>query len=281
MSMRKLFLTVALALVVVVGLVPTTTLATGLEQAVRRLGNTFIVTSVSHAALDVDQRGSGSILNLSDGGADEYTFDQSSATFVNQLNLSDDLTIGNGTPTVTQDGEDAYIEGTLEVDGATRLDGAATLTSNVTQAVGNASGIENVGNLPTWQSAAITTATDGALWTVGSGEVWNVARVICNVTTNFDCTGDDCALKIGDGNDDDGFLVLADAELQAADTEGTGFAAGWQGLVAATVGAYIDPEQSFIYAAADTIDIDIRDVSAGTNPTAGAATCYINYTRLQ
>ena len=35
-------------------------------------------------------------------------------------------------------------------------------------------------------------------------------------------------LVIGDGNDADGFCVLADAELQAADTEGTGWAAGWQ-----------------------------------------------------
>lgn len=100
-----------------------------LQQAYRRLGNTFIVTSVTGAALDVDQRGAGSILNLSDGGADEYTFDLTSATFVNQLNLSDDLKIGNGTPGVTLDGEDAYIEGTLEVDGAATFDGAVTLPS--------------------------------------------------------------------------------------------------------------------------------------------------------
>ena len=36
-----------------------------------------------------------------------------------------DLTVGNGTPDVTQDGEDAYIEGTLEVDGQATLDGRA------------------------------------------------------------------------------------------------------------------------------------------------------------
>jgi len=40
------------------------------------------------------------------------------------LALSGDLAVGNGTPDVTQDGEDAYVEGTFEVDGASRFDGA-------------------------------------------------------------------------------------------------------------------------------------------------------------
>ena len=67
-------------------------------------------------------------------------------------------------------------------------------------------------------------------------------------------------LTVGDGNDTDGFVVLADAELQAADTEATGYTAGWQGLIAATQGVYIDEAagaNSFIYApsgAAETID---------------------------
>ncbi len=37
--------------------------------------------------------------------------------------LTGNLQVGNGTPTVSLDGEDAYIEGTLEVDGAARFDG--------------------------------------------------------------------------------------------------------------------------------------------------------------
>lgn len=205
-------------------------------------------------------------------------------TNLDALYLSEDLKVGNGTPSVTLNGEDAYVEGTFESDGAARFDGAialngaATLAGAITQAVDSA---ENIGMLPTIDSAAIITSTNGALWTVGASEKWAVHEVFCNITTNFDCTGDDCALKIGDGNDDDGFLVLADAEMQAADTEGTGFAAGWQGLVTATVGAYLDAQHSFIYASTDTIDIDIRDVSGGTNPTAGAGTCYIRYTRFQ
>lgn len=254
MRNKKAALALALALVVgALAVLPAASPAAAsvLEQAYRRLGQVFIVTSVSGAALDVDQRGAGSIANFSDGGSDEYTFDQSSATFANPLTLQSTLSIG----------------------------GATTLSGGVTQAVGTS--LENVGMLPTLQSAAVITSSAGALWTVGSGEVWNVHRVFCKITTNFDCSGDDCALIIGDGNDTDGFLVLADAELQTADTEGTGFAAGWQGLVSATVGAYLDAQGSFIYAAADTIDVDIRDASAGTNPTAGAGTCYIDYTRLQ
>ena len=46
-----------------------------------------------------------------------------------ELNVLDvsaggDLKIGDGTPDVIQDGEDAYVEGTLEVDSAARFDGA-------------------------------------------------------------------------------------------------------------------------------------------------------------
>lgn len=51
-------------------------------------------TAYSGAASQVDQDGSGSILNLQDGGSSEYTFDQSSATFTNLLTLSGGLTAG-------------------------------------------------------------------------------------------------------------------------------------------------------------------------------------------
>lgn len=133
-----------------------------------------------------------------------------------------------------------------------------------------------------WDSAAVITTTNGALWTVPTGQVWIVAGVFCKITTNFDCTGDDCALTIGDGNDADGFLVLADAAMQATDTEGTGWPAGYEGFAAATVGAYLDGGGwGFPYAATDTIDIDIKDASDSSNPTAGAATCWLNYTRIQ
>ena len=43
-----------------------------------------------------------------------------------------DLIIGNGTPSVTQNGEDAYVEGTFEVDGASEFDGAVDFDSTIT-----------------------------------------------------------------------------------------------------------------------------------------------------
>ena len=59
------------------------------EQGIRRSFFPFQVTaSTSDAAMQADQTGSGSIFNLKDGGTNEYTFDQSSATFVNPLTIS-------------------------------------------------------------------------------------------------------------------------------------------------------------------------------------------------
>lgn len=151
---------------------------------------------------------------------------------------------------------------------------------DITQALNN----ENVGMLPTIASADVTYESSGAIFTVGAGEVWIVHDVIIEVTSNFNCTGDNCTLTVGDGNDPDGFLTLADAQLQAADTEFTGAAAGWQGLAAATKGVYLDEVTTnaahrFVYApsSAETIDIAI----GGTDPAAGAATVYVIYTRIQ
>lgn len=50
-------------------------------------------------------------------------------TTFTDLSVTGDLKVGNGTPSVTQNGEDAYIEGTFEVDGAARFDGQVTFTT--------------------------------------------------------------------------------------------------------------------------------------------------------
>ena len=121
------------------------------------------------------------------------------------------------------------------------------------------------------------------LATIPDGQVWNVHGVWLDVTTSFAATGDDATLVIGDGNDTDGFCTLADAELQTADTEGTGWAAGWQCQVAATRGVFQDGTGGFWYApsgAAETIDAVIDETSGETLGT-GAATAYIHYTRVQ
>ncbi len=120
------------------------------------------------------------------------------------------------------------------------------------------------------------------LATIADGEIWLVHSVIIRVTTNFDCTGEDCVMVIGDDTDTDGFCALADGELQAADTEGTGWAAGFQCQVAATQGVWVTEPGGFWYApsgAAQTIDVVMT--AAGNDFSAGAATGYVHYTRIQ
>jgi hypothetical protein len=192
------------------------------------------------------------------------------------------LQVGDGNPDETHNGEDFYVEGISEFDGTAYFDGSVDFDNGLVAA-------EDVENmfLPTLVSTAITyTASaggSGTVITITDGEIWLIHDVFVNVTTDFDCTGDDATLVIGDGNDADGFCVLADAELQTSDTEGTGWAAGWQCQVAATVGVYTDENGGFIYApsgADETIDYLI-DEGSGESLTAGAATIYVWYTRLQ
>lgn len=65
--------------------------------------------------------------------------------------LTGNLKVGNGTPDVTLNGEDTYIEGTLEVDGAVRFDGVLTFggTSyiDVPEIAAPASPAANVGRI--------------------------------------------------------------------------------------------------------------------------------------
>lgn len=140
---------------------------------------------------------------------------------------------------------------------------------------------QNIG-IMSIMTASVEYTDTAALFTVGASEIWIVHDVLVNVTENYDCTGNDCAMLIGDSNDVDGFVVLADAELQAADTEFTGAEAGWQGMSAATKGVYLDEvttnsHHNFVYSGSETIDLDIT----GTDPAGGAATIYILYTRIQ
>ena len=138
--------------------------------------------------------------------------------------------------------------------------------------------VENMGGLPSIDSVSLPyTPTTGTLWTVGASEIWFIYAVYCEVTTNFDCTGDNCTLTIGDGNDADGFLVLTDAEMQTTDAEFTGAPAGWKGLHTDSIGAYLSGLAPFVYDGTDTIDYAV----GGTDPAAGAATCYVVYQRLQ
>ena len=132
--------------------------------------------------------------------------------------------------------------------------------------------------LPSIVSAAIAfDDSTAALFSIGASEIWYVHACFINVTTNFDADGD-ATYVIGDGNDANGLVDLVDAELQTADTEGTGWSAGWQGQLSGTTGVYLTQGLGFIYnpSAAETID----GTGGGTNASAGVGRAYLVYTRL-
>jgi cytoskeletal protein CcmA (bactofilin family) len=107
------------------------------------------------AALKVTQSGTGNIAEFYDGSSAVLTIaDGTNVTIAHDTGTdltnitTGNLKIGDGTADVTLDGEDLYVEGTLEVDGASRLDsnldinlnaqgGAVTLDKTVTTADGD------------------------------------------------------------------------------------------------------------------------------------------------
>lgn len=249
-------------------------------------GTTTAVGAVTTVgAVTVGSDGSGADVTLYSATAgDSFLWDASEeALTITGTDSQDALNVDDGNVDIADD---------VDVDGTTNLDvtdiddtlnvgGMATFVAGVT----GAEDVENI-MLPTVVSTAFTyTAAAGGtvpLATITDGEIWLVHGVWLNVTTDFDCTGDDCTAVLGDGNDTDGFCVLSDTELQAADTEGTGWAAGWQCQVAATRGVYQDATGGFWYApsgADETIDVVLA--ASGDDFSAGAATAYIVYTRIQ
>lgn len=202
--------------------------------------------------------------------------------------------IGGGSYATADGDNDLGVAGDAEIDGALDVDGNATVAgtlgiTGMTTVTGGLTGVQDTESVmfPTILSVPITyTAAAGGTGTVATiadGEVWFVHKVFANVTTNFDATGDDATLTVGDGNVAAGFLNLADASLQTTFTEATGFAAGWAGIENGSAGAYTtDDGGPFVYApsgAAETIDWAIA--ASGNDLSAGAATIYVIYTRVQ
>lgn len=97
---------------------------------------TILADGPADAALTIGSKGTG-ILTLDPTGAGSVAIGSADVTGItlttsasNLVNvLTGNLKVGDGTPTVTLDGEDAYVEGTLEVDGAARFDGSVVISA--------------------------------------------------------------------------------------------------------------------------------------------------------
>ena len=87
--------------------------------------------------------------------------------------VTGNLRVGDGTADVALDGEDAYINGTLEVDGATRIDGAIDANST-----------SNFQGAATFQAAIIRTAQEYSFTAggrPGTGNGWLTTGSVANL----------------------------------------------------------------------------------------------------
>jgi hypothetical protein len=233
-----------------------------------------------------------------DGAIDaDSTLDVDGATNLDDLDidLSASLNIDGhmvdigtcSTPSTADADNDLCVAGDTEIDGELELDGAldADSTANFAGVVTLGTNVENV-IAPSVATLAVTYTTGAGgtdtLATIGAGEVWIILGCYANVTTNWDVSaGDDAYLNVGDDGDADGLLDLDDAELQAADTEGTGAAAGWQGFMSTdTRGAYM-ASTPYVYGLAAGDTIDVAWGATGDDLTAGELTLYLVYIRIK
>ena len=223
-------------------------------------GNTSIHADTDNQ-IDVELEGADQVVFKAVAAADsgvtnEYTeiafttpVDTSGTNTHNALTV--DLAIGNatgGTNAVNAIQIDS-ITGDAEV-----TETAINVDSGFDVGIDVAAGVTNL-RVPSVCSNTLANTDTSAktLCTVPDGEVWIIHAVLVNVTTNFDCTGDDCTLQVGDGNDANGLADLVDAEVQTTNTEVTNGAAGWAGQTTGTKGVYINEattntEIDFVYA---------------------------------
>ena len=216
--------------------------------------------------------------------ADKFTVLEGGSIFNSSVTVDDTLDVNGNVIDLDADADTSITADTddqidVEINGADELVITASTMNVADMLIDQDFGVENIG-LPSMVTASVVYTSTGAVFTVTDGEIWLVHRAIINVTTNFDCTGNDCTLDLGDGNDTDGLLNCADADLQTTQTDYTGAQAGWQGLDgSAPTGDYIvgGPQVYAPSGGDETIDIAI----GGTDPAAGEATIYLYYTRLQ
>lgn len=77
--------------------------------------------------------------------------------------LTGNLKVGNGTPGVSLNGEDAYIEGTFEVDGTSQFDGNLTMNGSTTANGNTVLGSDTSDTLTVYGSTTVTISANGTL----------------------------------------------------------------------------------------------------------------------
>lgn len=184
------------------------------NSAVTLTSNTWGISSAGAATGIASITRSGNFaLTTTGGGTATFTiggnFDVDLASGNEDMNILDgNLVIGNANPTVLQDGEDLYVEGSFEVDGTSRFDSTVTTTAQLAingSALYTLTGTNNVvlnhslsgGTVTVFDLQAVPSTTAGA--TIGFG-----ISQINSTNTN----GLDTAFRIDNADTD---LVITDA----------------------------------------------------------------------
>lgn len=111
----------------------------GTVGAVTPAAGAFTTLSATGATTFDDGSGASPSITIQDGTDETVVLSKVDAGYLTAttdatdgLNiLTGNLKVGNGTPGVTLNGEDAYVEGTFEVDGAQQFDGATVFGSTL------------------------------------------------------------------------------------------------------------------------------------------------------
>lgn len=145
---------------------------------------TFTGGAISGATTFDDGVGASPSVTFTDATDETAVFSKADAGFLTVTTVAGDglgvlvgnFSIGNGTPDVTLNGEDAYVEGTLEVDGAARFDGAVSATSTLTAtgAIAANGGIAGDGGdtIGGFKRSVTIDTNNETLTTADSGEVF-------------------------------------------------------------------------------------------------------------
>lgn len=175
------------------------------------------------------------------------------------LDITGDLRVGNGTPSVTQDGEDAYIEGQFEVDGEAQFDGAIDANSTVQVDGATTFGVDGTGVDVRFYS---DTAGDSMLWDE-SEEALTIVGTDAQDALNVD----DGNVDIADDLDVDGTTNLDDVDIDlTASLNIDGH------MVDIGTGSYATADGDNDLGVAGDLEVDGATDLDGTLAVAGAAT---------